>query len=77
MPSIDSVVLLKESRVRRQIVQPTWFNVKSEPFIDPIVHVDKQSLEMADMIRKSIQKAVNEGTYAVRAAEEVLNQKKK
>lgn len=61
----DPAVLLKENRLRRQIVQPTWLNLDPKSFVNPTVHINKKALENAEMIRKTIQKAVDEGTYMV------------
>ncbi|TMW47908.1 hypothetical protein DOY81_007014, partial [Sarcophaga bullata] len=73
MQSTDSAVLLNEARFRRQVVQPTWFNFDPKSSIDPTVHVNKKALEMADMIRKTIQKAVDEDTYVVTGEEPTTN----
>ena len=73
MQPTDGAVLLKETRVRRQIVQPTWLNLNRKTSTDPTVHVNKKALENADIIRKTIQKAVDEGTYVVTGEEVRIN----
>ncbi|XP_065365640.1 uncharacterized protein LOC135958677 [Calliphora vicina] len=57
--------VLDETRFSRQVVQPTWLNLGQEAAMDPTVYVDQRALEEADEIRRTIQKAVNEDTFAV------------
>ncbi|XP_037819040.1 uncharacterized protein LOC119608622 [Lucilia sericata] len=54
-----------ETRFSRQVVQPTWLNIGQEAPTDPTVYVNPRALEEAEEIRRTIQKAVEEDTYAV------------
>ncbi|XP_036339528.1 uncharacterized protein LOC118748897 [Rhagoletis pomonella] len=54
-------------RAQRQIVQPTWLTDKSRPLVpsDGIVHINQKNLQEVAELRDEIQKAVNEGRFAV------------